>query len=133
MKNVFRTRRGIYALDEKSGLYSLVNGVSTPKRFLGSVDPNIKLDAYPQFTLEEIRAGYRADAYFSGIIQNNGFAKGFTPNFVVEFRPFGIVCDLSDIEKIGEEEIEFSQRLLEQIKNGNKIFYELGSKIEQVY
>tara|TARA_Y100000310_G_C20062007_1_gene525435 strand:- start:91 stop:546 length:456 start_codon:yes stop_codon:yes gene_type:complete len=134
LTDMFRTKRGTYHLDTNTGLFTIKGKVSTPKRFLGSIDPSIKVNISKcsSMVLDQIRPEYRANVLLHNIGQ--GYTQGFTPEFIVGYRPLGLVCEPTDIHLVGENELllepEFKGRL-EQSDRSIKI--ELGLKIEEVY
>jgi len=126
---IFETKKGTYLLDLETGLFIRNNGPSTPKRFIGSVDPSIEIPSYRNFKLDNMPGIYRDQVYIVELLQGN--APGFTPEFVQGFRTLGIVCNVSDIVLVGKEKVRFTDEFLSRFSSG--IGFELGSKIDRVY
>lgn len=130
---MFQTKRGLYQLDPKTGLFTIQNESSTPKRFLGSVDPDseVYVGSEKLSHLEDVSSAYRVAVILSTLFVR-GYTVGFTPEFRNGYRPFGIVCDPTDIILVGEGTLRVSDSLVTRIVEGN-VPAELGSKIDRVY
>ncbi|MBS3167540.1 hypothetical protein J4216_00240 [Candidatus Woesearchaeota archaeon] len=129
--DIFTTRKGIYQLDTDTGLFVRKDGNSTPKFFLGSLDPNFLLliSEGKRLSLEGIVPYYRDGVLLTNLL--DGENVGFTSEFVVGYRPFGIVCDASDIE-IRSGSIIFSDKFRSMFES-ERVKTEIGSKIDEVY
>ena len=85
LENIFRTKSGNYQLDLASGLFTRESGVSTPKRFIGSLSPHIKFNVGGNIcTLDDMIPAYRFVYVVSKLLY--GDSVGFTPEFRVESK-----------------------------------------------
>ncbi|HII71373.1 TPA: hypothetical protein HA265_01305 [Candidatus Woesearchaeota archaeon] len=133
IREMFKTKRGTYQMDEDTGLYTVKGQDCTPKRFLGSVDParTIRVQGR-EMILDHINPRYRGEFLVFNLM--DGYTGGFNPEFVEGHRPFGISCDPEDILFIGMNDLRFSDGFMERLREMDpRIMIELGSKIETVY
>ena len=132
--NIFETKRGIYQLDTDTGLFTGKDQQSTPKRFLGSIDPQFEIYVASNIKLpiDRVPPNFRESLLLTNLLK--GESGGFSPDFRVGYRPFGITCSPRDIVTVGEGIIEFSSDFNRRVgEHDPKIKIELGSKIDRVY
>ncbi len=130
---MFKTKKGIYQLDTETGLFTVKERPSTPKRFIGSINPNWiigKNSSGGPLVLEDIVPAYRAAAVLVQL--SDGKAAGFSPQFIVGYRPFGMACEAKVILSVGEQKVNFSEEGVRKLHDLS-LKLELGSKIEEVY
>ncbi|MFH1395926.1 MAG: hypothetical protein ABIG93_00870 [archaeon] len=130
---IFETKRGVYQLDTETGLFTLRDKPSSPKRFLGSVDPNMEIhfDGL-SYTIESFNPYFRPNVLLDSLV--NGHTEYFTPDFVEGYRPFGITCELEDLVSVGQGILVFTPEFIKRLEPENRsIKFELGSKIDHVY
>ncbi|MDP3918521.1 MAG: hypothetical protein Q8Q35_01270 [Nanoarchaeota archaeon] len=137
LRDIFENRRGIYQVDTDTGIFTLKDNTSTPKRFLGSLKPDWRLRTSGSYDLiegrsklEDINRQYRIFYVMSNLIYGNTF--GFTPEFELGYIPFGIVCNPEDIAIVGKAELTFSDSFIERF-NEPGLRMELGSRITKVH
>jgi hypothetical protein len=134
MEDIFATKRGVYQVDTDTGIFTVRDQMSTPKRFLGSVDPSVEVltPHGGRKVLDSLPMRDRAEILLSHYLQ--GPAIGFTPKFRKGYRPLGITCHIEDIESVGEGSVLFSEAFRDRFYSPQPgIKVELASKIEHVY
>lgn len=135
LEDIFETGRGTYQLDTETGLFTLKGQPSTPKRFLGSVDPEWEIDLYgtARTCVNVTNPAVRAQLVLSNFIAAK--TSGFTPLFREGYFPFGIVCAPEDIVLVGEGQLVFTDQFKERIKRykDRSIKFQLGCEMERVY
>ena len=135
LEDIFEIGKGIYQLDTETGLFTLKDQPSTPKRFLGSVNPEWEIDFYgtARTCVNVTNPAARAQMVLFNFIAAN--TSGFSPSFRVGYYPFGINCNPEDIVLVGEGQLVFSDQFKERIERykDRSIKFQLGCEIERVY
>ena len=123
LEAIFENNHGIFEFDSETRLFTLRDQKSTPKIFLGSVDPNAETG---YGTLSEIIKLGIVRYFLSDKIKKGSFV-GFVPDFIVGYLPFGVVCTSNNISSIKAGEINISYSKRANLAN------QLGSEIKTVY
>lgn len=132
--DIFRTKQGVYQRDTDTGLFTIKDRVSTPKLFVGSVDPisEIQVRENKFLSLKDIPVRLQPEALFYGLI-DRGVDK-FSPDFVEGHLPFAVVCPPTDIESVSETQLTLKPEFGRRVDLGDSnVQIGLGSKIEEVY